>query len=151
MGVSCGSAPFGKQIFERLDAAGGGAGLLDKDVAGAGAHDGGGEGVVEQVNEGLGQLIRRGDAEGVVGQEIFCNGAEVGVVWAHDDRDAELGGLERVVSAGGDEAATDEGHGGKGIHGCEFADRVEEDDLAREDRGARAGWFGGPGGTLGPR
>ena len=67
------------------------------------------------------------------------NGGEVGVVRAHDDGDGELGRLEGVVAAGRNEAATDECDGGQRVNRGQFADGVEQNDLAGFERRADAG------------
>jgi hypothetical protein len=48
-----------------------------------------------------GQFFPGGDAEGLMGQQILGDGAEVGVVRTHHDGNAELRRLQRIVSPGG--------------------------------------------------
>ena len=79
-----------------------------------------------------------GDAEGLVGEQILGDGAEVGVVRAHDDGNAELGRLERIVPAGRNQAAADEGYGGQRVDRGQLADGVEQNDLAGVERLERA-------------
>ena len=77
-----------------------------------------------------GQFFVWSDADGVVRAKIVGDGAEIRVVRTHDDGHAELSRLQRVVAAGRDEAAADEGDGGERIDRSQFADGVEQDDLS---------------------
>ena len=105
--------------------------LLLKDLPGPVAHGLGFGRVGQQAGERLGQLCASGDVEGLVGQEIFRDGAEIGVVGTHDDGDAELRRLQRIVSAGGNQAPADERHRGNRVDRGQFTDRIEKDDLDR--------------------
>ena len=53
------------------------------------------------------QIIRLRDAERVGRQQVFSDGAEVRVVRAHHNGNAELRGLQRIVSARRSDAAAD--------------------------------------------
>ena len=77
-----------------------------------------------------------GDGDGGGGAHGVDDGAEVLVVLADDDRDGELRGLKRVVAAGGDEAAADEGGAGDGVKAGELADGIEQEDGAGGDGAA---------------
>ena len=89
----------------------------------------------EEVEDGVGESACRvfggDDANGVGFFHGFDDLAEVFEGRAHDDGDAEAGGLERVMASAGDEAAADEGDFGEGVDGGEVAEGVEEDGLAR--------------------
>ncbi len=124
------AAGSGKQLPDRLHAAVCGSGLLSKDLFGALAHGFCGVGVLEQYDQGCGEVFFCRDAEGVVRQQVFGDGAEVGVVGAHDDGDAELCRLKRIVSSGGDQAAAHKGHRGERVDRGQLADGVEQNDLA---------------------
>ncbi len=102
----------GKHRLQCINAARGGSGLLVEDLLRAFAHGLGCGGICEQGNQGRGQFVFGGDAEGVVGQQVVGDGAEVGVVGAHDDGNAELGGFQRIVASGRNDAAADEGYRG---------------------------------------
>ena len=74
-------------------------------------------------------------------QQVLGDGAEVGIVRAHHDWNAELGRLQRVVSSGGNQAAADEGYRGQRVDRGQLANRVEQNDLAWAERLERS--FGG--------
>ncbi len=62
--------------------------------------------------------------------QIFGDGAEVGVVRSHHDGNPELRRFQRVVAAGRHQAAADKGHCRKRINRGQFADGVEQQNLA---------------------
>ena len=83
-------------------------------------------------------------------QEIVGDGAEVGVVRAHDDGHGKLRGLEGVVATGGDKAPADESYRRKRIDRGKLADGVEKDDLACGERLQCVGRQRPPIGSLDP-
>ena len=85
--------------------------------------------ICKQLDQHLRQLFSRRDADGVVRAQVLGDGAEVGVMRAHHDGHAELRRLERIVSAGWNEASADEGHGRQRIDRRQLADGVEQHDL----------------------
>ena len=118
-----------RSVLQRVEAAHSRSGLLVEDLACAFAHRLRlrlGSSANEQ--DGGGQFVFRGDAEGMMCEEIFGDGAEVGIVGAHDDGHAELRRLEGVVAAGGNQAAADKGDRRKRVDRGKFADGVEQDD-----------------------
>ena len=62
------------------------------------------------------------------------DGGEVGVMRAHHDGHAELRRLERIVAARRNQAAADERDAGQRIDRGQFANGVEQDDLAGTER-----------------
>jgi hypothetical protein len=94
--------------------------------------------ILQQLHQDPGQFLFGGDADGLARQQVAGNSAEVGVVRTHDDGNAKLCRFQRIVSTGGNQTATDEGHGGQRVDRGQFADRIEEDDFARMEWARRA-------------
>ena len=96
----------------------------------------------------------RSDAQRVVVAQAVSNRGEVGVVRAHDDGDCELGRLEGIVATRGNEAAADKRNRGQRVNRSEFADGVEQNDLAGPERAscrAASRRLSRPVGTPGPK
>ncbi len=81
-----------------------------------------------------GQIFFGGDADGLVGEQILGDGAEVGVVGTHDDGNAKLRRFQRIVPSGGNQAAAHKGHRGQRVDRGQFADGVEQKDFAGVER-----------------
>ena len=97
-----------EQFPDRLDAAVSRSSLAGKDLLGSRAHSRGSRPVAQQVDEHLRELIFLSNANGIVCDQIFGNSAEVGIVRTHHNGNAKLRRLQRIVTAGRNQATADE-------------------------------------------
>ena len=94
------------------------------------AHRRGRRTVLQQLDQDPGQVLLLGNADGFLRNEVFGDGAEVGEMGAHDNGDAELRRLQGVVATVWKQAAAHKRCRCKLIDGRQFADAVQQHNLA---------------------